>query len=375
IIAGGRIPNYSEFADKLTPREYIDKVKRREIYDPTLTFQLSNDFHVTKVLRGYDPEDTESCCYATLLEWDNIYYEKNEKLVGGVKENVRIGLVQWQMRPFTSFEALTEQMEYFIDAVSDYGSDFCLFPEWFNAPLMAKFNQLREVKAVRKLAEYTEPLRDKLVEFAMTYNVNIIGGSMPLVDDDGSLKNVSYLCRRDGSWDSSFKLHPTPDEVRVWGMSGGDIIKTFDTDAGRIGVLICYDVEFPELARLLAEEEMQILFVPFQTDTQAGFNRVRICAQARAIENECYVVIAGNVGNLPRVHNMDIQYAQSGIFTPSDFAFPVDTVRAEATANTEMTLIADVNLNLLKELHNHGSVQNLKDRRTDLYQLKRLADV
>jgi predicted amidohydrolase/ribosomal protein S18 acetylase RimI-like enzyme len=371
IIAGGRIPNYSEYASELSPREYIDKVRQREIYDPTLTFQLANDFHAIKVLRGYDPEDTDSCSYATLLEWDNIYYEKHEKLVGGTKESVRIGLVQWQMRQLASLEALIEQMEYFVDAVSDYGSDFCLFPEWFNAPLMAKFNDLREVEAVRKLAEYTEPLREKMVEFAISYNVNIVAGSMPLVEEDGSLKNVSYLCRRDGSWDSTMKIHPTPDEVRVWGMTGGDKIQTFDTDSGRIGILICYDVEFPELARLLAEEQMQILFVPFQTDTQTGFNRVKICAQARAIENECYVVMAGNVGNLPRVHNMDIQYAQSAIFTPSDFAFPVDTVRAEATPNTEMTLIADVNLKLLKELHNHGSVQNLKDRRTDLYQLQR----
>lgn len=372
IMAGGRIPNYSKYASEMTPREYIDKVKQREIYDSTLTFQLSNDFHVSKVLRGYDPDDTESCSYATLLEWDNIYYEKHEKLVGGIKESVRIGLVQWQMRSLTTLDTLIEQMEYFVDAVSDYGSDFCLFPEWFNAPLMAKYNDLREVDAVRKLAEYTEPLREKMVEFAIGYNVNIIAGSMPIIEADGTLKNVSYLCRRDGSWDSTYKLHPTPDEVRVWGMSGGDKIQTFETDAGRIGVLICYDVEFPELSRLLADEEMEILFVPFQTDTQTGFNRVRICAQARAIENECYVVIAGNVGNLPRVHNMDIQYAQSAIFTPSDFAFPVDAVRAEATPNTEMTLIADLNLKLLKELHNHGSVQNLKDRRTDLYQLRRV---
>ncbi len=371
IVAGGRIPNYDNYAGQLTPRQYIEKVKQREIYDPTLTFQLSNDFHVSKVLRNYDPEDTQSHSYATLLEWDNIYYEKEEQLVGNTKESVRIGLVQWQMRSLSTLDALVEQMEYFVDAVSDYGSDFCVFPEWFNAPLMAKYNHLQEVQAVRKLAEYTEPLREKLVEFAMGYNVNIIGGSMPFVTEDGSLKNVSYLCRRDGSWDSTFKLHPTPDEVRVWGMTGGNRIQTFDTDAGRIGILICYDVEFPELARLMAEEQMQILFVPFQTDTQTGFNRVRICAQARAIENECYVVIAGNVGNLPRVHNMDIQYAQSGIFTPSDFAFPVDTVRAEATPNTEMTLIADVNLNLLRELHCHGSVQNLNDRRTDLYELRR----
>lgn len=95
-----------------------------------------------------------------------------------------------------------------------------------------------------------------------------------------------------------------------------------------------------------------------------------VCAQARAIENECFVVIAGSVGNLPRVHNMDIQYAQSGVFTPCDFAFPTDGKRAEATPNTEMILVSDVDLDLLNELHTYGSVRNLRDRRHDLYELR-----
>jgi predicted amidohydrolase len=152
-------------------------------------------------------------------------------------------------------------------------------------------------------------------------------------------------------------------------MVGGNELKIFDTDRGRIGILICYDVEFPELPRLLSEQGMEILFVPFLTDTQNGYNRVRFCAQARAIENECYVAIAGSVGNLPKVNNMDIQYAQSAVFSPSDFPFPTNATVSEATPNAELTLIADVNLDLLKELHRAGSVRNLKDRRTDLYRI------
>ena len=137
-----------------------------------------------------------------------------------------------------------------------------------------------------------------------------------------------------------------------------------------MGLLICYDVEFPELSRLLADQGMQILFVPFMTDTQNGYTRVRSCAQARAIENECYVAIAGSVGNLPKVNNMDIQYSQSAVFTPSDFSFPNNGVKSEATTNTEMVLISDVDLYLLKELHQYGTVKNLKDRRNDLYEVR-----
>lgn len=167
------------------------------------------------------------------------------------------------------------------------------------------------------------------------------------------------------------KIHVTPDEEKVWGLQGSNEIKTFDTDCGKIGILICYDSEFPELSRLLANDGMNILFVPFLTDTQNGYSRVRVCAQARAVENECYVAIAGCVGNLPKVSNMDIQYAQSAVFTPCDFAFPSNGIKAESTPNTEMILIADVDLELLKELHNIGSVNNLKDRRTDIYDVIR----
>jgi predicted amidohydrolase/GNAT superfamily N-acetyltransferase len=368
IMAGGRIPGYSKVSDDLSPKEYIEKVKLKELYDPILSFQLSNGFHVRKILTDYLTYDDESKAYATLLEWNNIYYEENTINFGQRKSVVRLGIVQWQMRIVDSVSQLIEQAEFFIDAVSSYQSDFILFPEFFSAPLMAPYNHLDEATAIRNLAGDSRELIEKFKEFAVSYNVNIIAGSVPEVIE-GKLYNVAYLCRRDGSFDRQFKIHITPSEVKSWGMIGGDIVKTFDTDCGKIGILICYDVEFPELSRLLAIEEMDILFVPFLTDTQNGFHRVRYCAQARAIENECYVAIAGCVGNLPRVHNTDIQFAQSAVFSPSDFAFPTNAIVSEATPNTEMMLIADVDLDLLKELHMGGSVRNLLDRRTDLYKL------
>ncbi|ADF53124.1 MULTISPECIES: bifunctional GNAT family N-acetyltransferase/carbon-nitrogen hydrolase family protein [Zunongwangia] len=369
IIFGGRIPNFAKYANELTPKKYIDKVKLQEIHDPVLSFQLSNDFHVKKVIKGYLSGDHESKEYAVLMEWNNIYYTKPQKLIESTKTVVRLGLVQWQMRLFKNFDALVSQIEFFVDAVSDYQSDFILFPELFNAPLMAEFNHLNEAEAIRGLSTYTDKLLETFIDFAINYNINIITGSMPQVIGE-HMYNVGFLCRRDGSYERYEKLHITPAEESAWGMKGGTKLQTFDTDCGKIGVLICYDVEFPELPRLLAEEGMNILFVPFMTDTQNGYSRVRICAQSRAVENECYVAIAGSVGNLPKVNNMDIQYSQSAVLTPSDFAFPVNGVKAEATPNTESTLLADVDLDLLKELHNFGSVRNLKDRRKDLYSIK-----
>lgn len=371
IVFGGRIPSYHKYADQISPKEYIDKVRKKEIHDPVLDFQMSNDFHPKKILKGYLEGDEESGEYAVLLEWNNIYYEKSTDTPVSTKTVVRLGLIQWQMRLYKDLDEVMQQVEYFVDAVSAYRSDFALFPEFFNAPLMSKYNHLSEAEAIRKLAEYTDEVVKRFAELAIAYNINIITGSMPeLVDNE--LYNVGYLCKRDGGIDRFEKLHVTPDEIKVWGLQGGKQLQTFETDCGRIGIQICYDVEFPELSRLLAEDAMDILFVPFLTDTQNGYSRVRYCAQARAIENECYVAIAGCVGNLPKVHNMDIQYAQSMVFTPCDFSFPTNGIKAEATPNTEMILIADVDIDLLRELRQFGSVRNIKDRRMDIYTVNKI---
>ncbi|RKQ50184.1 putative amidohydrolase [Roseivirga pacifica] len=366
IMFGGRIPNYHKFSKELRPSQYIKKVQQLEIHDPTLNFQLSNDFHVLKVLRNYMPDDAESKEFAVLMEWNNINYEENDDKINLPKTVVRLGLIQWQMRLYNGIGELFDQVEFFVDAVASYKSDFVLFPEFFNAPLMAEYNDLTEAQAIRKLAEYTDEIRERFSRLAITYNVNIITGSMPKLEGQ-TLNNVGFLCRRDGTYEQYTKLHVTPDEEKYWGLTGGNEIKVFETDCGPIGILICYDVEFPELPRILAEQGMNILFVPFLTDTQNGYSRVRYCARARAIENECYVAIAGSVGNLPKVENMDIQFAQSVVFTPCDFAFPTTGIKAEATPNTEMILVADVDMDLLWELHNNGAVRNLKDRRKDLY--------
>lgn len=368
IFMGGRIPNYHLHANKMTPKEYIQKVRTHEIHDPVLNYQISNDFHPVRVIKGYLEGDEASGEYAVLLRWDNIYYEKPTKKAKTIKKIVRLGIVQWQMRPYEDLDNLMRQAEYFIDTLSGYRCDFALFPEFFNAPLMAKYNHLSESDAIRKLAEYTPEIVERFSKLAISYNINIIGGSMPKLVDN-QLYNVGYLLKRNGEIEEYEKLHPTPDEKKVWAMQGGSQLKSFDTDCGKIGILICYDVEFPELPRMLADDGIGILFVPFLTDTQNGFSRIKLCAQSRAIENECYVAIGGSVGNLPNVHNMDIQFAQSGVFTPCDFQFPANGIKAEATPNTEMILIADVDMDLLTELHNFGSVRNLKDRRLDIYEI------
>lgn len=376
ILAGGRIVGYGAHADEMKPEEYIARVRRKELHDPILSFQLSNDFDVKRLMRNYIPEDDRSRGYATLLEWDNLYFEPVETpLVETAKTQVRVGVVQWQMRPIASLDELLSQAEFFVDSLSDYQSDFILFPEFFTAPLMGLGDPKRlPTESVRDLATYTAAIVEAMSRFAVTYNVNIVAGSMPLLatppDGEEALYNVGYLCERSGAVHEQYKLHITPNERDYWMLQGGDGLRVFETDAGRIGVLICYDVEFPELSRLLAQQGMDMLFVPFWTDTKNGFLRVQRCAQARAIENECYVVISGSVGNLPQVDNLDLQYAQSAVYSPSDFAFPHDAIMSETTPNTEQLLLVDLDLEKLQQLRKEGSVTNSQDRRPDLYRVQ-----
>lgn len=198
IAFGGRIPNYHKYAGEITPKQYIEKVKRKEIHDPVLNFQISNDFHPAKIMKAYLEGDEASNEYAVLLEWDNIYYQKPSKKAATKKKVVRLGLIQWQMRPYRSIEDMMQQIEYFVDAAAGYRSDFALFPEFFNAPLMAENNHLSTSDAIRALAKHTEEIVQKFSELSITYNINIITGSMPEVRNN-HLYNAGYLCRRDGS--------------------------------------------------------------------------------------------------------------------------------------------------------------------------------
>lgn len=373
IIAGARIPGYHRHAEAMPPEQYLELVRQRELRDPILSFQFANDFHVSRIIRGYLPEDEASRGYAAIVQWDNLFYTEKPAHIGTRKSLVRLGTVQWQMRTMHTVDELMQQVEFFVDALAGYKSDFALFPEFFNAPLMGQFDQSNPAEAMRGLARFTDEICERMQQLAVGYNINIISGSLPVYREQ-VLYNVSFLFRRDGTREEQYKLHVTPDERAYWGVRGGKNLRVLDTDVGKIGILVCYDCEFPELPRILAEKGMRILFVPLWTDTKNGFLRVRACAQARAIENECYVAIAGNVGNLPKVENADIQYSQSAVFSPCDFAFPHDGIVAESTPNTEMTLIADLDLNKLRLLRNEGSVQNFRDRRLDLYRIQWLGD-
>ncbi|MBI1373069.1 MAG: GNAT family N-acetyltransferase [Phycisphaera sp.] len=369
IIIGGRIPGYGAHADAMGPREYIECVMEKAMFDPVLTAQLSNGFAVQGLIPNYFPADDASRGYATFLEWRNLDYVSGaRRRFHNIVEPIRVCVVQFEMRLVKTFDEWARQCEFFLDTASDYKCDFVLFPELFTTQLLSCVEAMRPGMAARELAKFTPQYLDLFTEMAVKYDLNVVGGSQFVVEN-GTLYNVSYLFKRDGSIGKQYKIHITPSEKKWWGVTPGDTVEVFDTDCGRVAIQICYDIEFPELTRIAAQKGAQIIFVPFNTDTRHGYLRVRRCAQARCVENHLYVAISGCTGNLPFVENADIHYAQSGIFTPADAEFARDAVAAECNPNVETVIIHDLDFEQLRRHRESGSVQNWNDRRRDLYRV------
>jgi len=369
ILIGGRLPNYIKHSEKISIDEYVSQVIDKKLYDPVLTAQLANGFALKRILPDYLPNDKESCGYATLLEWTNFSYksDRSQKKIN-FSPYVRVSAVQYQMRSIKSFSDFARQCEYFVDAASDYKSDFVVFPEMITMQLLSFMKNKKPSEAIRELTKYTDQYIALFTSLAIKYNVNIIGGSHFCLEND-TLHNISYLFKRDGTHAKQYKIHITPYETKWWGVKGGNKIEIFDTDKGKVAILICYDIEFPELARIAVSKGANILFVPFNTDDRRAYLRVRYCAQARAVENQVYTVITGCVGNLPEVDNLDIHFSQSAILTPSDVEFSREAIAAEAIPNSETLIYQDLDLNLLERNREMGNAQTWNDRKKGFYKL------
>jgi len=369
IMLGGRIPGYSRHAEEMTAREYVDAVMEKRLVDPVLTSQLANGFVLKRLIRDYLPSDEDSAGYATELEWVNLDHQGpvHRPQLRSVHP-VRVAAVQWKMRRVDSFDAFAQQVEFFVDTAGDYQTDFLLFPELFTLQLLSLVDGGRPGEAARQLAAFTPQYLELFADMAVKYAVNIIGGTQfELIGDQ--LFNTAFLFRRDGTLAKQHKIHVTPSEARWWGVQGGDEVRLLDTDHGPIAINVCYDVEFPEMARLQTAQGARLLFVPYNTSDRYGHQRVRVCAQARCVENHLYAITAGCVGNLPFVDNADVHYAQSAVLTPSDIAFAPNGIAAETSANIETVLVHDLDLEAIRRHRANGTTHNWHDRRTDLYRV------
>lgn len=373
MVAYGRLPGYPDHAGKMDAKQYVQRVVDGEFRDPALSAHLKAGYRVRRVLLDF-MSDEASLNYATLLEMDNPDFDKDRHRISASllevpARTVRVGAGQYFFRPISTWEEFEDTVRFYVDTADNYHCHFLLLPEYFTAQLFSLMpREWEERKTVEKLADMAEQIVEMLQAMAQEYHIYIIGGSTPMWRD-GKLYNVAPFVTPSGKVYYQDKLHITPAERNDWGIHPGEGVKVFQTPLGTIAISICYDIEFPELARMLTLRGAEVFFVPYSTDEKNGYYRVRYTSQARAVENYVYVVTAGNVGNLPRTNYL-LNYGQSAVYTPSDFSFPPEAVKASADANTETVVITDLDLNTLNIAREIGNVRPLFDRRPDIYSLR-----
>lgn len=373
MIAHGRIPGYKSHAGILSPEEYVKKVIAGELKDSALNAHLKAGYKVKKILLDQWGDD-QSLDYATWLELLNPTYSAIKRKIAAAPikrpiRRARVCAAQFEMRPIKSWKDFENNARFFIEVASQYNSHFLVFPELFTVQLFSTFDSnLDDCEAIKKLTTYTKNFTQFFREQAQKHNIYIIAGSHPTREGQ-EIYNTAYLFTPSGQIHTQEKLHITPNERNDFQISPGRGIKVFDTPFAKIAIVVCYDLEFPELSRLLVNHGAEILIVPFSTDERKAYNRIRFSAHARAVENYAYVVIAGNVGNLQNVRSYLINYAQSAVITPSDFGFPNGSIEGEADPNTETVVMADLDLTNLITARETGTVRPFFDKRNDLYSL------
>lgn len=278
-------------------------------------------------------------------------------------DRIRVATLQYFIRPVEAFEQFQEQVAGLVETAADYKCHLVVFPEYFTTQLLMVGDYKRPIRdQVRDLAALAPRFVAFMTDLAVKHNIYIVGGTIPVKDDtSGRIKNRCYFFSPDGDVGFQDKMHMTRFEKEEWFVESGKRLKIFDTDFGKVAINICYDVEFPEIARTAARAGATVLIVPSCTDDRQGFLRVRYCAHARAIENQMFVIHSSTVGSLPMVPAVSLNYGQASILTPSDFAFSRDGILAEGIPNQETMVIGELNLALLEEQRASGTVLPLLD--------------
>ena len=371
LVAYGRLPGYRDHQGAMTAEEYVEACVSGKLRDPALSAHLKAGFEVKRVVFDLF-QDPSSMDWQTYLEMPNPEYRSAKRRIAGAPlhrpvRRARVCAAQYLFRRITSWSDIAEAATFFVDVADEYHCHFLLLPELFTMQLLCTLPEAEADRAAYHVAEQLERYRALFSELAHDRQLYIIAGST-LEEREGRLYNVAHLFTPSGKCFTQDKLHITPSERREWNVYPGRGVKVFASPFGRFGIQVCYDVEFPELSRLQALAGAETIYVPFSTDDRKAYQRVRFCAAARAIENYVYVVIAGNVGNLPS-RNYLINYGQAAILTPSDVAFPLSACAGEGQANMEGVALADLDFEVLLQQREAGSVRPLRDRRPDLYAL------
>jgi predicted amidohydrolase len=276
--------------------------------------------------------------------------------------SLRLGLCQYEVTAPENFAAYAEKLDRLIAEGCAGGADLLVLPEYACMETAAFCPGAGDANAeLRGVCRLVPQLLDLFQQLVRRHRIWLIPGTLPWPDTTNTVRNRAPLIAPDGETRFQDKRTMTRFEAERWGVSPGDPAQTFDTPWGRIGIAICYDSEFPTLVRPQVEQGAWLILVPSCTDSMHGFNRVRLSARARALENQCYVAMAPTVGYAPSLATLDENHGYAAVFGPVDRGFPDDGVIARGALDQAAWLFADLDSTRLDAVRGDGAVFNFRD--------------
>ena len=276
---------------------------------------------------------------------------------------LRVAAAQYPIDPIASWTAYEQKIGQWVGEAAAAGAQLLLFPE-YGAMELARIAAPEVWSHLQHSIDFVGDLRGRIdalhADLAKRHDVHIVMSSLPLRDDAGTPYNVARVVSPKGRIGEQRKLMMTRFEREQWNIRGGREINVFDTQVGMLGVAICYDAEFPLIARAMSEAGAAVILVPSCTDSLRGYHRVRVGAQARALENQCYVVQSPTVGEALWSPALDNNVGAAGVYGPPDLGFPDDGIVARGNLNEPMWLYADLDLTAVTRVRLQGQVFNDK---------------
>ncbi|EIC28881.1 MULTISPECIES: carbon-nitrogen hydrolase family protein [Methylomicrobium] len=277
---------------------------------------------------------------------------------------VKIAAAQYDIGFLENWDAYRQKIERWVNEAAAEGAKILLFPEYGSMELASLFG--RDIYAsLSKQLTAMQSLLDGYIELhrglAHQHGCYIQSGTFPVRIEGEIYRNRAYLFMPNGEFDYQDKMMMTRFENEQWLINRGLELKCFDTEYGRIAINICYDSEFPMLARKQVEAGANLILVPSCTDTLAGYHRVRIGCQARALENQCYVVQSPTVGLAPWSEAVDVNIGAAAIYTPVDRGFPDNGILAIGELNAAQWVFAEIDPDEIAKVRENGQVFNYRD--------------
>lgn len=283
-------------------------------------------------------------------------------------KNLTIATTQYGLTDIETEEQFWTGIADKVREASEEGASMIVFPEYMTSHLLSLEPAMLHDDACYSLDLRTEEYTRFFRALSENYGIAILAGTH-ICKEKADYVNKAFLFFPDGRIETQSKVHLTPEEQIRWPLAAGEELNVFDTAWGKMAILTCYDIEFPELARAAALRGAELILCPSYTDSAYGYHRVRHCCQARAIENQLFVVLSGLVGALSEDRpQVDTGFCQAGVFTPCDLPFDPDGILQVGETNLDMTVLAEVDFHRLRENRERGTVAPFYDRRPEIYE-------